>query len=78
MKKLMRRFNAPTPPLFRRLRNIGIALVTVGGSILTNPLSFSPVVIDVAGLVTLVGGTLAAISQGMVAKKEDDELGESE
>ncbi|TDE51275.1 hypothetical protein [Flavobacterium sp. GT3P67] len=60
---IVKRAKAPTPKFFRVLRNIGLALVAVGGVILTAPIALPIVVSSVGGYLAVAGGVLSAISQ---------------
>ncbi|MBP2283077.1 uncharacterized membrane protein HdeD (DUF308 family) [Flavobacterium sp. CG_23.5] len=60
---IVKRAKAPTPKFFKVLRNIGLALVAVGGTILAAPIALPVVLGSVAGYLTVVGGVLSAVSQ---------------
>ena len=49
MKKIVNRATSPTPKFFKVLRNVGLVLAAVGGTILAAPIAL-PV------LVTTIGG----------------------
>ncbi|MFN3752535.1 MULTISPECIES: hypothetical protein [Flavobacterium] len=51
------------------LRNIGLVLAAVGGTILTAPISLPVAVVTVGGYVAVAGGVLSAVSQ--LTTKED-------
>jgi hypothetical protein len=63
MKKILKRATAPTPKFFKALRNVGLTLATVGGVILTAPVSLPVVVSTVGGYLAVAGGVLTASSQ---------------
>jgi uncharacterized membrane protein HdeD (DUF308 family) len=63
MKTLIKRVKAPTPKFFKVLRNIGLVLAAVGGSVLAAPVALPVVITSVAGYMTFVGGVLSAVSQ---------------
>lgn len=54
---------APTPKFFKVLRNIGLALAAVGGTILTAPLALPAIIVTIGGYVAVAGGVLSAVSQ---------------
>lgn len=58
-----KRITAPTPKFFKVLRNIGLVLAAVGGTILTAPVALPAVVVTIGGYVTVAGGVLSAVSQ---------------
>ena len=63
MKKIVKRATAPTPKFFRVLRNIGLALAAVGGTILAAPIALPVLVTTIGGYVVVAGGVLTAVSQ---------------
>ena len=60
---LIKRVKAPTPKFFKVLRNIGLVLAAVGGTILAAPIALPVVVISVGGYLALAGGVVSAVSQ---------------
>ena len=60
---LVQRAKAPTPKFFKVLRNIGLVLATVGGTILAAPITLPIVVSSAAGYLTVAGGVLTAVCQ---------------
>ena len=63
MNNIVNRATAPTPKFFKVLRNIGLALVAIGGTILTAPVVLPAVVLTVGGYLAVAGGVLSAVSQ---------------
>jgi uncharacterized membrane protein HdeD (DUF308 family) len=63
MKKIINRAKAPTPKFFKVLRNIGLALAAVGGTILATPIALPVVVNTIGGYLAVVGGVVSAVSQ---------------
>jgi uncharacterized membrane protein HdeD (DUF308 family) len=63
MKTLIKRAKAPTPKFFKVLRNIGLVLTAVGGSVLAAPVALPVIITSVAGYMAVVGGVLSAVSQ---------------
>ncbi len=63
---IVKRYKKPTPKFFRTLRNIGIALATAGGVILTAPISFPAALITVASYMAVAGTVATAVSQAVV------------
>ena len=49
MKQILSRVNAPTPKFFKKLRNIGLALAAVAGTIVAAPIALPAEIIKVAG-----------------------------
>ena len=60
---ILNRAAAPTPKFFKVLRNIGLVLAAIGGSILASPVVLPAVVVSVGGYVAVAGGILSAVSQ---------------
>jgi len=67
--KIAKRIKSPTPPFFRRLRNIGIMLVAVSTSVLTAPISLPVVLTTVAGYLAVSGSVMTAVSQLTIEKE---------
>jgi uncharacterized membrane protein HdeD (DUF308 family) len=63
MKRIINRAKAPTPKFFKVLRNVGLALAAVGGTVLTAPIALPTIVTIIGGYLTLTGGVLSAVSQ---------------
>ena len=59
----IKRAKAPTPKFFKVLRNIGLALAAVGGTVLAAPIALPVVVTSVAGYLAVAGGVISAVSQ---------------
>jgi uncharacterized membrane protein HdeD (DUF308 family) len=60
---VIKRAKAPTPKFFKVLRNIGLALVAVGGTILAAPIALPVVVTTIGGYLAVAGGVVSAVSQ---------------
>ena len=67
---VIKRAKSPTPKFFKVLRNIGLVLAAVGGTILTAPISLPVAVVTIGGYVAVAGGVLSAVSQ--LTTKEDN------
>ncbi len=63
MNNIVSLATAPTPKFFKVLRNIGLALAAIGGTILTAPVVLPAVVLTVGGYLAVAGGVLSAVSQ---------------
>ena len=66
----IKRAKAPTPKFFKVLRNIGLALAAVGGTVLAAPIALPVVVTSVAGYLAVAGGVISAVSQ-LTTEKAD-------
>lgn len=60
---IMQRAKAPTPKFFKVLRNIGLSLAAVGGTIVSAPVVLPVLVSSIGGYLAVTGGVLAAVSQ---------------
>ncbi|WKL45709.1 hypothetical protein Q1W72_15510 [Flavobacterium sp. ZE23DGlu08] len=60
---VIKRAKAPTPKFFKVLRNIGLALAAVGGTVLAAPVALPVVISSIAGYLAVAGGVLSAVSQ---------------
>ena len=74
---IIKRVKAPTPKFFKVLRNIGLVMATVGGTILAAPVALPVVLTTVGGYLTVAGGVVSAVSQLTTAEaalqpSEDD------
>ncbi|WPR73082.1 hypothetical protein SLW70_08175 [Flavobacterium sp. NG2] len=63
MKKIINRATAPTPKFFKVLRNVGLAMAAIGGTILAAPIALPVIVITIGGYIAVAGGVLSAASQ---------------
>ncbi|WP_309607519.1 hypothetical protein [Flavobacterium sp.] len=60
---ILNRVKSPTPKFFKVLRNIGLVLAAVGGTILAAPVALPVVVTTIGGYVAVAGGVISAVSQ---------------
>ncbi|MBP7397780.1 MAG: hypothetical protein KA933_12555 [Flavobacterium sp.] len=67
----IKRAKAPTPKFFKVLRNIGLTLAAVGGTVLAAPIALPVVVTSVAGYLAVAGGVISAVSQ-LTTEKADE------
>ncbi|HMU46114.1 MAG TPA: hypothetical protein PKC72_07090 [Chitinophagaceae bacterium] len=63
MNEILNRVNAPTPKFFKKLRNIGLTVAAIAGTILAAPLTLPAVVVKVAGYLVVAGGVLGGTCQ---------------
>lgn len=66
MKNILQRAKAPTPSFFKKLRNIGLAVAAIAGTIIAAPVALPAVVIKIAGYLVVAGGVLSGASQTAV------------
>ena len=60
---IIKRVKSPTPKFFKVLRNIGLVLAAVGGTILAAPVALPAIVVTIGGYVAVAGGVISAVSQ---------------
>lgn len=70
---LVARVQAPTPKWFKVLRNIGVALASVGGIIIASPVAIPVGLVSAAGYLVLGGSIISAVSQTAVKAEEQAE-----
>lgn len=68
---ILERYRKPTPRFFRILRNIGIALASVGGVVLASPIPLPDILFSVAAYITIAGTVASSISQAVVASEDE-------
>ena len=54
---------APTPGIFKMLRTAGLVLASIGGAIITAPVSLPAIVLSVGGYLAVAGAVMSAVSQ---------------
>lgn len=74
--KIKERAKAPTPTIFKKLRNIGLILAAVGGTILTAPVSLPALITSIGGYIAVAGGVLSSVSQ--ITVKDAQHKGEAD
>lgn len=70
---IVERVQAPTPKWFKVLRTIGIALASVGGTIIAAPVALPVGLVSAAGYLVLGGSIISAVSQTAVKTEEAPE-----
>jgi uncharacterized membrane protein HdeD (DUF308 family) len=61
---IIKRLKAPTPKFFKvLLRNIGLAVAAIGGTILAAPVALPVLMTTVGGYLAVAGGVVSAVSQ---------------
>ena len=59
----MQRVQSPTPSFFKKIRNAGLLIGSIGAAVLGAPIALPACVLTIAGYVTVAGGVASAISQ---------------
>jgi hypothetical protein len=57
------RIKAPTPSLFKKIRNIGMILASLSAAILAAPVAIPAVIVQAAGYLAVAGSVASAVSQ---------------
>jgi len=65
------RMKKPTPKFFRKLRNVGVSLAAIGGTILAAPVALPVVLLKIAGYLAVAGGVMGTVSQTAVKREKD-------
>ena len=60
---IVERAQAPTPGIFKMLRTAGLVLASIGGALVTAPVSLPSVVVAVGGYLAVAGAVMSAVSQ---------------
>ena len=67
---VIQRAKAPIPKFFKVLRNIGLTLATIGGTIVAAPIALPLTVSSIGGYMAVAGGVLTAVCQ-LTSQNED-------
>jgi hypothetical protein len=68
---IVERALAPTPKWFKILRTVGIALATIGGTIIAAPVALPVGLVSAAGYLVLGGSIISVVSQTAVKAEEE-------
>lgn len=71
---IVERTMAPTPKWFKILRNVGIALASVGGIIIGSPVALPVGLVSAAGYLVLGGSIISVVSQTAVKSDEEPQI----
>ena len=63
---IQQRFTAPTPPFFKKLRNTGLAVLTIAGAILGAPVALPAILTKIAAYAAVAGTVASTVSQATV------------
>jgi len=80
--EILNRMQSPTPKFFKKIRNIGLILAAISGTILAAPITLPAIVIQVAGYAAVAGAVATAVSQtvteGVEEKQKDQSVKSSD
>jgi len=63
----------PTPPFFRKLRNIGVGIASVSGAILAAPVALPAALVTLAGYLAVAGTVAGVVSQVVTPPESENE-----
>lgn len=63
---LSERLSSPTPPFFRKLRNIGLTLAAISTAIIGAPVELPEFLLQIAGYLFVAGSVAGAVSQSVM------------
>lgn len=66
---IAQRVKSPTPKFFKKIRNIGLALAAISGSILSAPVALPAILLKVAGYLAVAGTVAGTVSQTAVEEE---------
>ena len=69
--RFQERLTSPTPPFFKKLRNIGIILAATGGAILAAPIALPSAIVTIATYLAVAGTVATTVSQAVVSDKKE-------
>jgi hypothetical protein len=71
MKQIITRLQEPTPPFFKKIRNIGLVIAAVGTSILASPVVLPVLLVNIAGYLVVAGGVMSTVGQAAIKNEEN-------
>ena len=71
MSNVVERMSQKTPKFFIKVRNIGLILTAVAGSLLASPVALPVVLVKIAGYLAVAGTVASAVSQTAVTNEEE-------
>lgn len=69
MKTVIKRMKKKTPPFFKKVRNVGLAIAGVGAAIIGAPVALPTVLLNIAGYMIATGTVASAVSQAAEASE---------
>jgi len=70
VKTFVERCKADTPPFFKKMRLVGLALAAVGGVLVAAPIALPAAIVTAGGYLIVAGSVATAVSQ--VAVKDEE------
>jgi hypothetical protein len=75
---LSERMQSPTPKFFKKIRNIGLILAAISGTLVAAPIALPAVVIQIAGYLGVASAVASAVSQTVVCDEPDKTANETD
>ena len=77
LQSYFKRCGVDTPPFFKKLRIVGVAVAAAGATILAAPVALPAALVAVGGYLVVGGAVATAMSQAAIAESNDcdDDLG---
>ena len=67
---ILNRMQSPTPKFFQKIRNIGLILAAISGTIIASPVALPLLIVKVAGYMAVAGTVATAVSQAVTSNEE--------
>lgn len=76
LQSYFKRCGVDTPPFFKKLRIVGVAVAAAGATLLAAPIALPAALVAVAGYLVVGGAVATAMSQAAIAESNtgDDDL----
>lgn len=68
---ILNRMQSPTPKFFQKIRNIGLILAAISGTVIASPVALPVIVAKVAGYLAVAGTVATAVSQAVTPGDEE-------
>jgi hypothetical protein len=69
---ILNRMQSPTPKFFQKIRNIGLVLAAISGTIIASPVALPVLVVKVAGYLAVASTVASAVSQAVTPGDEQN------
>ena len=71
LQSYFKRCGADTPPFFKKLRIVGVAVTAAGATLLTAPVALPAGLVAIGGYLVVGGAVATAMSQAAIAESND-------
>jgi hypothetical protein len=71
LQSYFKRCGVDTPPFFKKLRIIGVAVAAAGATLLAAPIALPAAIIAIGGYLVVGGAVATAMSQAAIAESND-------